>query len=344
MHLPLRQTSLIVAGITLGGLLACQASRPPANPGALPSSRTDMTPRLNASTYVAHGHLLEQQGECEQAANQYRLALQIAPDLLMARNRLGITLNKLGRHGEASAAFRAALERNPAAAFLHNNLGFSLYLEGRYEEAERALARAVQLQPLFRRAQMNHGLALAKLGRYDEALAAFGLAGSQADAYYNLAVLQTEAGRYADAARALQNALSLDPEFEDARVQLREVARLTAAEELDRAAQAAALTAVDRPVPEVAVASDVQDLPDGTGGALGLSALPMGSTGGDVNEGLRAFHELAGAVSRTVGMPSLSAVAGVVRDLRATVAEKARWWEDAARHLARSLGLRDKPY
>jgi Flp pilus assembly protein TadD len=230
-----KRTCIAAAVIALGGLVACQTSQPSQNPGALPVSKLDVSPRLNASTYVAHGHLLEQQGNLAQAVEQYRHALALTPDLLAARNRLGVTLNKLGLHAEASHEFGQALARHPQSGQLRNNLGFSLYLEGRYEEAEQELARAVDLQPSFRRAQMNHGLALAKLGRYDEALAAFTVASSEADAYYNLAVVQTDAKHYAEAARALEHALVLNPDFTEARQQLRDVSRLAAAEETKRA-------------------------------------------------------------------------------------------------------------
>ncbi len=221
---------------------ACVSSTQHNNPGALPTPKVgEVSPRLNASTYVAHGHLLERQGHFEQAVAQYREALKLTPGLVAARNRLGITLNKLGRHREASAEFRAALECEPTAAYLHNNLGFSLYLQGEYEAAEQALARAVELEPSFRRAHMNRGLVLAKLGRYEEALAAFSLAGPQEEAFFNLAIVQTQVGHYADAARALEQALAINPKFDAARQQLREIARLAAAEEAERVAATEAL-------------------------------------------------------------------------------------------------------
>jgi len=219
----------------LAAVSACVSSSQRNNPGALPTPRVgDVSPRLNASTYVAHGHLLERQGHFEQAVAQYREALKLTPGLVAARNRLGITLNKLGRHPEASAEFRAALEYEPRAAYLHNNLGFSLYLQGEYEAAEQALARAVELEPTFRRAHMNRGLVLARLGRYQDALAAFSLAGPQEEAYFNLAVVQTQTGHYADAARSLEQALAVNPQFDAARQQLREIARLAATEEAER--------------------------------------------------------------------------------------------------------------
>lgn len=149
------------------GLTACMTAEPPTNPGALPTAKASkVDTRLDASTYLAHGHLLERQGSHERAVAQYREALKINPNLVAAHNRLGITLNKLGRHAEASAEFRAALELEPRAAHLYNNLGFSLYLGGHFEAAERALARATELQPGFRRAHMNRGLVLSRqIGR-----------------------------------------------------------------------------------------------------------------------------------------------------------------------------------
>lgn len=236
----IRLIGATLAGVSLAFFVACATDAPQNLPGALPNARGNVAPRVSASTFAAHAHLLERQGDLEQAVAQYREALSLSPEMTSARNRLGITLNKLGRHAEASAEFRRALEHAPQAANLYNNLGFSLYLEGRFDESERALARAVELLPSFRRARMNHGLALARLGRDTDALGEFLAAGTEADAHYNLALVQTETSRYADAARSLERALALSPEFPEAREQLREVARLTSAAEARAAALAAA--------------------------------------------------------------------------------------------------------
>jgi len=217
----------LLCGVLL--LAGCRTESKQPAPGALPTGRVaDVTPRLNASTYFAHGHLLERQGDYEHAIQQYRQALALKPDFLSARNRLAIALNKLGRHGEATREFRQAVAQDPTQAYLYNNLGFSLYLENRYQEAADVLRHALELRPDYARARMNYGVVLARLGQYDQALAEFTLATSQADAYYNLGVIQTDLGDYAAAARSLESALSLDPGFDVARQQLHEVARLAA--------------------------------------------------------------------------------------------------------------------
>ncbi len=191
-------------------------------PGALPRESGDQSaPRVQSTTYFAHGHLLERQGNFEQAAEQYRMALEAKPDFVTARNRLGITLNKLGRHPEATAEFRRALTQTPNLAYLHNNLGFSLYLEGDFNGAEGEFARALQVNPGFARARMNHALALAKLERLDDAFAEFRLAGDEAAAHYNMAMIHADAHRYEEAVRSLDLALRVNPQFEAAREQLR---------------------------------------------------------------------------------------------------------------------------
>jgi len=228
--------------------------------------RTDVNPQLRASTFLAHAGLLERQGNYPAAAEQYARALELSPDLVTAHNRRGIVLNRLGRHAEASAHFRRALALQPRDPQLHNNLGFSLLLEGDLTAAEQELARALELDPTFRRARMNRGLVLGKLGRDDEALAEFRLAGSEEDALYNLAVVQADRGRYADAARSLEQALRRNPDFADAREQLRQIARLAAAQEAAEPAVAE--------VPGASTASD--DAPRTAAGSNLFPPFPAG--------------------------------------------------------------------
>jgi len=226
-----------VAGLAaVAALVACEPGNKRENGTAAPRARGDATPKVTATTYVAHGELLERRGELERAAEQYRLASEPAPEMGAAHNRVGVTLNRLGRHAEATTEFRKAVALRPNEAYLRNNLGFSLYLEKRYDEAEAELAQALVLQPAFQRARMNRGLVLARLARYDEAYEEFAQAGPEADAHYNVAVMQAEAGHYADAARELDKAIQCDPSFAIARDELRDISRLAAAEEEARIA------------------------------------------------------------------------------------------------------------
>lgn len=242
----------LLAWLAAGGVLlacsGCTETKEFTGPGDMPVQKGEsVDQRIAPTTYFAHGHLLERQGGFQQAVDQYHKALELKPDFVTARNRLGIALNKLGRHGEASAEFRRAIAVQPEAAYLHNNLGFSLYLEAKYSEAEATTRRALEIKASFPRARMNHALALAKLERFDEAFDELCRVGSEADAYYNMATLQTEAGRYADAAQSLDMALRLNPDLEAARQQLREIAVLAARQETVPVADAAAEPDAEQP-------------------------------------------------------------------------------------------------
>jgi Flp pilus assembly protein TadD len=232
---------LALAGVALVLCFGCQESPPQRGTlGNLPSQLSgSQEPQINAPTYFAHGHLLERQGQFERAAAQYCRALALQPQLVAARNRLGITLNKLGRHAEATQQFRQALVERPATAYLHNNLGFSLYLEGNYKQAEAALVSALELKPDFARAHMNYALVLAHLGRFDEAFGELTRVGGEADASFNMGILLTEAGQYAEAASYLEAALVARPDFDAARQQLQEVTRLAAEQQARQEALAA---------------------------------------------------------------------------------------------------------
>jgi superkiller protein 3 len=231
---------LVLAGVVVVFQLGCQESTQ-LNPtlGNLPQQPLNSKePEINASTYFAHGHLLERQGQFDRAAKQYERSLALRPEFLSARNRLGITLNKLGRHAEASLQFERALASYPTKAYLYNNLGFSLYLENRYEEAEAALARALDLQPDFARAHMNRALTLARLDRLDEAFTELKLANSEPDAYFNMGVMLIDVEKYDEAGPYFEAALALRPDFDAARVQLQEATRLAAVAQARQAALA----------------------------------------------------------------------------------------------------------
>ena len=174
-------------------------------------------PKLTATTFFAAGNLDEERGNYIQAVQNYERALETSPTFLSARVRLGITLNKLGQHAEASRNFEIAIQQKPTEAYLYNNLGFSMMLEERYADAAKALEHAVDLKPEFARAHMNLAIAYGKLQNFSKARDEFSLACSELDTCFNLAILQKEARRYADAASSLERALEINPRFEPAR-------------------------------------------------------------------------------------------------------------------------------
>lgn len=96
---------------------------------ALAPSRDDLHNNL--------GYNLLQQKRFPEAAEEFRQALALRPDSLIARNNLGLALTS--QPAEALRAWQAG--RDPASA--HNNLAAALIEQGRYGEARKQLEVAL---------------------------------------------------------------------------------------------------------------------------------------------------------------------------------------------------------
>jgi hypothetical protein len=97
---------------------------------------------------------------------------------------------------------------------------------------------------------MNLAVNDARRNQFDAAYQEFAKVCNQADALYNVGILLVEAGRYADAAQYLEGALAANPQFDAARKQLNEVARIAAqgdATQIAANARAPMLTAIEPP-------------------------------------------------------------------------------------------------
>jgi protein O-GlcNAc transferase len=112
-------------------------------------------------------------GDLGNAESVLRREVELHPDLVNARNLLGIVLIRQARREEALSVFRGALAVDPQSAEASNNLGNTLAEFGRDEEAIPFLERVVELQPRLAEARYNLGIAFHNLKRHDEAIAAF---------------------------------------------------------------------------------------------------------------------------------------------------------------------------
>jgi len=159
-----------------------------------------------------------QEGPILDAVEHYRLAQTLASTpaaKATVYNNLGNALAALGREEEAAAEFRRALECKPEYAEARNNLANVLAARGRLDEAIAEYRRALADNPDYVEAQGNLGAALARLGRLDEAVARFRkvleLSPDNAAAYNNLGMVFERQGNLADAIRQWREAVRLAP-------------------------------------------------------------------------------------------------------------------------------------
>jgi len=98
----------------------------------------------------------------EKAAEAYRRAIALNPDVAPVRLNLGAVLLRLGRFEEARAALDDSIRIRPVAT-AYSNLGVAHYLLGRFPEAAASFQHAVDLAPKNYRGYVDLGDALSQI-------------------------------------------------------------------------------------------------------------------------------------------------------------------------------------
>lgn len=170
---------------------------------------------------MLRGRGMEQSGEHDKARKLYEGLRQQYPDNLEVVHRLGVVADAQRRHGEAEGMFLYVLQREPRNADVLADLGYCYFLQGQLTKSESALAKAVRIEPGNPRFLNNLGLVVGHQGRHEEALAHFMKAGTEADAYYNLAFVYASQEQGAKAKECFEMALNEDPTHGKSREALR---------------------------------------------------------------------------------------------------------------------------
>jgi tetratricopeptide (TPR) repeat protein len=127
--------NLALASIDLGELEVAEAHY-----------RESLAIQPQAAIYNDLGFVLQRLGMSEDAAKEYRKALELDPKLSAAHTNLGSSLAQNGNYAEAERQFRAALEDGPNAQ-AYTGLGLVLSREGRTDEAIKNLQAAIETDP-----------------------------------------------------------------------------------------------------------------------------------------------------------------------------------------------------
>jgi Tfp pilus assembly protein PilF len=188
------------------------------------SAACSRDPEIAKRAYLASGDAYAAQEKLNEAAVEYRNAIQQDPLFGEARFKLaGIYV----RLGDASSAFREyvraadLLVDDPEAQVRATEM---LLLAGRFEEARARADKALALDPKHVVAQILRGNALAGLKDLDAAVKemeqALTLDPEQSVAYSNLGTLELARGNRAEAEEAFSKAIQIDPRSVLARLSL----------------------------------------------------------------------------------------------------------------------------
>ena len=164
---------------------------------------------LLGAAWVTLGIIDAGTGRAEEAIADFRKAIDRDPRSADAHRELGRAYEDLGRTTEAEATYRRAIELRPESWAGYSYLGYFLVSQGRSAEAESVYARALALAPDNAKLWDSLGASRHYQGRLVEAQTAFAKSialDPRPQAISNLATLQFYEGRYADAAKTLEQA------------------------------------------------------------------------------------------------------------------------------------------
>lgn len=223
-------------------------------------SHYEVSIKLQPNAPVAHnnlGNLYAKREEFEQAIHHYRSAIALKPDYADAYYNLAIVLIKMEQKEEAIENLKKALQHHTDFIEAHGQLALLLQQKEHFEEAMEHYQKRLQLEPTHTESYVNIGAILVKQGELIKAIDYFNKAlesnpdsteahynlGStylsmqkadealmhylrvvnqkpDADTYFNIAVIYMYKERHFDAIDYFKSALSINPNFLDAHINL----------------------------------------------------------------------------------------------------------------------------
>lgn len=175
---------------------------------------------LDPAAAIGRGDALIHLGRFDDALKCFRRVLRLSPDHAEAAFKLGSLLSSTNNMEEAIDVLRRTVHLDPNSAAAHVNLGTTLHYSGNEEEGLALCRKAIELDPHLSIAREATGLLLLDSGCVEEAAEVLSpVDRTQASipgliAKFTVAISSEDAEA---AERALQRALSMDPQHGEAR-------------------------------------------------------------------------------------------------------------------------------
>ena len=186
-----------ITGLIVAALLLSVAIDP--NPAYVQNESPKPNAREDAYRANNIGVALLEQFKHKEAADAFRRALQLAPDLALARINLGIALFNMPDLPAAQKELQAASTLSPSAPQPPYVLGLVAKTQNKPEEAIAAFQKVLRIDPNDVGANVNLGQLYAQQRKYTEAIAALRLAVAaepyNATALYNLGTALMRSGQ-----------------------------------------------------------------------------------------------------------------------------------------------------
>ena len=160
-------------------------------------------PYQNPEPYYLQACFFQKRKRHKPAIEAFKDVLSMDPAYVKAYNGIGVSYDSLGEFPKAIEYYEKALRVNPDLDYVLNNMGYSYLLQDKLDLAIDAFQKALNLNGNNRRYHNNLGLAYAEKGQFELALVEFRLAGNDASAHKNLALILYDKGMNVEAERHL---------------------------------------------------------------------------------------------------------------------------------------------
>jgi tetratricopeptide (TPR) repeat protein len=202
----------------------------------------EVTDKSHFKSLAAHYNLansLRKRGQLDEAAEHYRVALQLNPAFPETHNNLGLVLAQKNDLVGAREHFQAAIKLNPKYSEPRANLGNVLAMQGDLTGAIREYREALKVSPNLDGARFQVAILLTKLNHIDEAKSEFQAylkrQPDSVEAHYFLGTIYFARREFQKGTDEMGTALKLRPDFADAHITLARALRLQG--KLDEASQ-----------------------------------------------------------------------------------------------------------
>lgn len=220
----IRNTSLLSI-VCAAGLIGCQGNSVVQNKPA-DSSVAENQQKSELAMKFSLAQLRESDDQLVKAKATYEELLAEAPQNAEYNHRYGVLLCKLGDYEKGIEALRTADSIQPNDVDILNDLGFACMVTDRNDLAISVLETALESDPRNGRATNNLAMAHGYQGDFDEAFSLFSQVMSEAEAMANLGYIATQSGRKDFAVECYSRALDLDPDMNQAKEALVQLADL----------------------------------------------------------------------------------------------------------------------
>jgi len=212
--------------LCVGLLVGCASkdksdtSKQPAAPTAKTKFDTEKEPTISADTRFAAGQLAESREDRVNAMKQYEEAVKLKPDHIKALYRLGVVQAELKMYPNAIETWKRYVKVTHESAAGYANLGFCYELSGDLKAAEGAYQKGIAKDAKNEPCRVNYGLMLARQDRMTDAVNNLRAVLTPAQVAYNIGSVHELRGKKEQAKAEYQRAISLDPDFNDAKQRL----------------------------------------------------------------------------------------------------------------------------